>query len=250
MNASNSEDAEKAGLRKHMDGVLVGDGPGPWPPNIKYGGETYIRFHDFIYTSKPLDKLDGEQVLAVCALRSNLSTDAQFEPNLRVRKTFNLVTSTYEPAFLLEIGPGARPLYDPRGEDFRYELADLDQGIVNRLVIEGYSAALFNNNVPLAQKANSVDLLFAIFVFQFAFNKFQVAEVVRVLGPTGLILANVYRRLPDSRRKLRNMFAKNGCEIEIVALDDGIGHDHEYWLIGPDLTNPRCAAAIDALKNR
>ena len=247
MDKTNPNSQKSLNLRKKMDGVLFAEGPGSRPATVVVAGETHYRFHDFIYISKPLDELTEAQVLAVCSLRSSMSTSDQLKPNKIVRRHFELLTIAFDPGVVLEVGPGNRPLFRVDDQTFDYELAELDEDIVCHLVNLGYSAYPFNGNAGLNIPDNSVDLILALFVFQFSFSSYQVDELTRVLGQSGLIVANMYRRSTESRAQLQVMFTENGFNLEIVTLDDGIGYGHEYWLIGRKLDSERCALTIESL---
>jgi hypothetical protein len=149
----------------------------------------------------------------------------------------------------MELGPGIRPLLDAGTEAFRYELLDLNKDNVQRLTASGHCASLFRDRTPLHLEAGSVDLVVAVFVFQFHIATSQINEIVRVLSQTGLIVANVYRRSPRARKQLRDHFESCGCEVKIIERTDGVGHDHEYWLVGRDLGDSKCKAAIAVLEN-
>ena len=236
-------------LRKLVEGVLFGEGSGPWPPSLEYEGKRYYRFHDFIYLSKPLEALDEKQVLAVCSIRNSHSTDQQMLPNSVVRNVLRSASNAYKPKLLLEIGPGLRPLFTPGEHDFAYELAELDPRIVGSLVSDGYSASLFNGQTQLKQLTGSVDLIVAVFVFQFPIQESQVEELVRVLSPEGLILANVFRRSQSSRETLQRSFARKGCKTAVSIPSDEIAYDHEYWILGRNLSNSGYLRIVGALES-
>ena len=218
------------------------------PPSIECEGTTYFRFHDFIYVSKQLEELDEHQVLAVCTLRDEFATAQQLTPNRRVKEVFIDVVRAFGPKLLLELGPGTHPLFEPGTEGFRYELLDLNEDNVRHLMRDGHHASVFKEGMPLHLEARSVDLVVAIFVFQFHIAQSQMDEMVRVLSQTGLIVANVYRRLPSARKQLRDHFENRGCEVKVIKRAHGVEHDHEYWVIGRELADLKCRAAIATLE--
>lgn len=234
-------------LVKHCSGVLESEGPGPWPSTVIYAGDTYYRFHDFIYLRCPIEELDESQVITICKVRGARSTTENTQQNLDVRGKFRVVTDSYRPKCVLEVGPGNQPLFSAEQQDFCYRLAELDQSLVEELATRGYSVSPFSADTPLEQPSSSVDLILAIFVLQFAFGGSQVSEIARVLRPSGLMLANVYRRSSESRERLRMQFTDNGLYVDAVKNGDGIGHGHEYWLMGRELSTPQSEAAKRAL---
>jgi len=236
-------------FKKRTTGVLYVDGPGPNPPSIECDGTSYSRFHDFIYVSKQLEDLDEQQVVAVCTLRDEFATAQQLDPNRKIRQIFVDLVKTFRPKVLLELGPGNRPLFEAGTEAFLYELLDLNEENVHRLTAIGHCASLFKDRTALGLKAGSVDLVVAVFVFQFNIAASQIDEMLRVLSRTGLIVANVYRRSPPAREQLRHHFESRGCGVKIVQRAHGVEHNHEYWLIGRDLKDSKCRAAIAVLED-
>jgi hypothetical protein len=58
----------------------------------------------------------------------------------------------------------------------------------------------------------------------------------------------VYRRSAAGRTQLREHFERQTCTVQIVPRDDGIGHNHEYWIIGNELGDQKCKAVLEQLK--
>ncbi len=228
--------------------MLYAKGVGPHPAVVEYCGETYVRFHDFIYLERPLDELDKCQVFSVCRLRDQFAGDSGMHPNLRVREKIRQVAEVLSPKVLLELGPGNSPLFSASSTNFQYKLADLDEEVVRNLTSNGYSATLFDDDSLLPTADSSIDVIVAIFVFQFSLSATQIDEIVRVLCSNGLLVANVYRRSESSRKCLRSEFEDRGCKISIVDDSSEIGHNHQYWVVGREDCSPIRSVAIDSLK--
>ena len=235
-------------VKKRAIGVLYVDGPGPNPATIECDGIEYFRFHDFIYVSTRVEELDESQVIAVCTLRDEFATDQQLEPNRKIRGIFIELVRAFKPGVLLELGPGIKPLFEVGKESFRYELLDLNEGNVQRLTAIGHRAVLFKNQSSLDMESGSVDLVVAIFVFQFCIAASQIDELLRTLSRTGLMVANVYRRSPDARVELRRQFEGRGFDVRISRRAHGVEHNHEYWIIGRNLSDTRCDVVMAILE--
>ena len=234
-------------LIEQTEGVLFALGPGPHPQSIRHNGQSYFRFHDFIYVKNRIEDLNQQQVIAVCELRDRFATEQQLAPNRRVRECFRTAVLGLNPRTLLEIGPGNRPLYTSDETKFRYELLEIDHSAACNLEQLGYSVSVFNSQTPLTLESCSVDLIVAAFVFQFFVSPHQIDEITRVLHNDGLVLANVYRRSTASRRELKDLFATKKLHTAVIKHNHGIGYNHEYWVIGHHLLGPKCAFAIQAL---
>ena len=229
-------------------GVLYSLGQCEMPTTVEHHGLTYHRFHDFIYLTQPIEDLSQAQVRAVCAIREEFATHEQLSSNRRIRKHFIELINALGPKFLVELGPGVRPLFSRPPTMFRYELVEIDDAIVRQLVMDGYSASQIGEVASLNLPPNCVDLVVAVFVFQFNMSTSQINEILRVLAKSGIIVANVYRRSSKSREQLKEHFERRECRVKIIRCNCDIGHEHEYWVVGRDRSASCYVDAITVLE--
>jgi SAM-dependent methyltransferase len=91
----------------------------------------------------------------------------------------------------------------------------------------------------------SRDVIVSAFVFHFRLSRLHISTMRRILTPTGIILANVYRRSPSSRRKLASRFEREGFKVSRVPDVARVCADHEFWCLTRSArSNPSVADTV------
>ena len=213
--------------------VWLGEGD---PPKVKeFFGAPHYRFMNKFYVSNTeLDRLSMDEVISLCRARDKYSASIG-SPNDKVKAVFRSVTEGLSPRTVVEIGAGSRPLYDGKATSFMYLLLDADFESLSEC---GGEKAEFSGDSSSVDAADgSIDLILAVFVFQFEVYESQVKEVSRILSKEGVLLANVYRRTQKSRLQLIDVFRRNGLTVRVEADPQNLCRDHEYWIVS------KCEAA-------
>ncbi|HUI28711.1 MAG TPA: methyltransferase domain-containing protein [Candidatus Acidoferrales bacterium] len=239
-------------LKKATNGIMYIDPAGPErPETIRCEGKTYSRFMDFIYISKSAEELSEDEVLAVNKLREQfIQKMPHWEINISVRAKFLRVIDSLVINSVLEIGPDSNPLFPDSGHKFKeYFTADLDLESVDLLSSKGIKSFHFNLNAPLPLPDSSIDLVVALFVFQFPISIQQIKEIRRVVKPDGAVMANVYRRDQRSRDELRAQFLEVGLHCKVIPDGSHLCRDHEYWCLSVNEDSNLLRVVIEGMTN-
>ena len=227
-------------LLHHSHGVYFSESLEPdLPLEIEMDGLRYQRFLDYIYIPSETEELSNDQILAVNELRHRLLLAPGARAiNERTRGVFGRAVEIASPRSLLEIGPGTNPLFRSAPKGVQYWLADMSRDVIDANRSYGLPCFYFNqsNGIPLADSA--VEMIIAIFVLQFNLTSEQIAELARIMAPSGVMVGNVYRRSEESRERLLEMFM--GAELQAVRIGDPLNlcRGHEYWLVFKDVAAP------------
>lgn len=215
------------------DLVLVWNSELEAPRCIAHDGLSYHRFMDrFFVRSEQLDELDLPDVLALC--RARAAYESSIGPaNDEVKRLFRKLVASIAPSHLVEIGAGARPLYEGATLPFGYSTLDADV----QLISDGASGLtrFCSEFAATGLEDQSVDMVVAIFVFQFRVYVNQLQEISRILSPQGVMVVNVYRRSPISRAILIQQLESFGLLVDVVPDVNQVCQTHEYWVVGKSL---------------
>lgn len=210
---------------------------------LSIAGRTYFRFMDFIYIPTDTENLTPEQVVVVNSLRHRFRRRIAWASNDYVRRVFRTVIENTNPDVLLEVGAGFIPLLPPN-PGTEYLCVDMNPAVLPVLAGRGYDAALFGAHDELPLASAKVDLVIAVFVLHFGLSDQQVVELARVLRLDGVFVANVYRRSSESRAALRGQFGRAGFTITVVADEQAVCKDHEFWLASLGSANTQLVADL------
>ena len=206
------------------------------PKEIAHLGKKYFRFMDFIYIPVSTEKLSERQVIIVNTLRDDFFPKVPNpEVNRKVREKIKYVVNQTNVETILELGPGKSPLFQHQHQTFKaYYMADLNHEVVSENKRNGFECFHFGRDTELAISDTSVDLIVAVFVFQFHISSYQISELKRVLKENGAIVANVYRRKIDSRSQLQKEFCHAGFCFWVLPDHEKLCRNHEYWCLYKD----------------
>lgn len=201
---------------------------------VEFQGKTYFRFMDYFYIeTENLDDLKPEQVSNLCRARA-MYPHLISPVNIEVRQNFKALVEIVRPSKLLEIGAGQDPVLSlDETEQIHYVLSDADTSVVTHHTKAGRECYEFSKNICNVPDLNDLfDMAIAVFVLHFPFHKNQLLELSKRLKPSGIIVANVYRRNSESRDILMNEMLDAGFISLRIPDNVEICRDHEYWIIG------------------
>ena len=173
------------------------------PSVADINGEVHFRFMNFIYLPQPVESLTSKQVEQVCNVRlEHFDELVNYQYNsLVVNIITNCVTSKCAalPLKALDFGCGS----GLSSRLLKSRLPDLDLiGVdISEKAISHFQSEITNINAkqtspdePLPFESKTFDVIFAIFVMHFKVDIQTLAELHRVLQPSGLFIFNVYQR--------------------------------------------------------
>ncbi|MCK9779836.1 class I SAM-dependent methyltransferase [Pseudomonas syringae] len=207
------------------------------PGETEYEGKTYYRFMDFFYTYTPfLDELSADEVNNLCRARAKFP-DLISQTNIDVRKLFKQIAVELAPKTFLEIGAGSHPIFQSQPQNCtKYIISDADPEVIEKLRSFGNACQIFSSSeCKLHFDDGHFELVMAVFVLHFPFYKNQLAELYRVMSPSGAMIANVYRRTMEAKNQLSSDIENAGFKIHKVHDYKKLCKDHEYWIVGKDL---------------
>jgi hypothetical protein len=224
-------------FREITPGVLKIDSDERGPAEVEYENSIYFRFMDYFYIqNNNLDELTSEQVSNLCRARAlyphliTLTNDA-------VRNIFKVLAQAVKPHSLLEIGAGRNPVFkmgDSSTPD-RYILADADPEVIDHYKNLSRECYNFSHDFcELPDLDNFFEMAIAVFVLHFPFYESQLLEIKKRLKPSGIVVANVYRRSNASREILTQGIEKLGFEIIKIQDPKNLCKNHEYWIFGEE----------------
>lgn len=232
------------------DGVLKIANNKKGPTCIEYDGILYYRFMDYFYTqTENLDELSPEGVSNLCRARAKFPL--LISPiNISVRLLFKALAQKIRPTTLLEIGAGRDPVFEAETlNGMHYVLSDADRDVVTAHSVLDTECYTFSEQVcELPIKESYFEMVIAVFVLHFPFHKIQMLELHRRLKPSGVIVANVYRRSIEARNKLTLEMEDSGFKILKIKDTKNLCRDHEYWILGKsDAQMQYCALTLKEL---
>jgi SAM-dependent methyltransferase len=196
---------------------------------ISYRGTVLYRFMDRLYLSCESEFLEEDEVAALCRERAN--QPALISPvNAKVKDAFRQLIYAMAPGRILEVGSGSNPILsnqDASERNISYHTSDADPA---------NSPTQFSCSCSkLAFADDYFDLVGAVFVLHFRFAEDQIREISRCLAPSGVFIANVYRRGDSSKESLALAFASSGlCLVRLPDPQD-LCINHEYWVASPNI---------------
>ena len=222
----------------------------PGPRRLRHSGRRLFRFMDSIYLDRPSEKLDVATIRVLNGVRRPLLGRSEVaRVNTRVRGALAAGLRAAGVRRVLEWGCGYHPM---KGllDGVAYAGLDIDPDVVD------YARRLEIGPIHLADRdlskieTMSVDAVVSPFVFHFRIPARHIATMRRVATPSGLILANVYRRSPRARRDLENAFRDAGLRLLRRPDPARLCVDHEFWcLYTPDRAGEREARAREVLRS-
>jgi SAM-dependent methyltransferase len=181
----------------HFSHDLIG------PPIVRIGENIYYRFMSFIYLPQPPESLSIEQVKQICDIRLmyldkllNLKLNRRIVAAITdiVKANFAHATS---PLKALDFGCGSglsSQLILEHMPDLKISGVDISKKAVDESNKQALTAVLTFPEKPLPFKTATFDLIFAIFVMHFNVDVMTLAELCRLLRPSGKFVFNVYMR--------------------------------------------------------
>lgn len=205
------------------------DGAGP--REIVHDGLTLVRFMDHFYLTCSAEDLSPNQVTELCRKRQS-RPEIISNTNSGVRQLIRKLIDHKKPESLLEIGSGSNPILTNEEHiklGIDYVRADADPTHASN------EQDFSGQNPGLRFENSSFEMAIAIFVLHFRFYTNQIDELYRCLKLSGIFIANVYSRSPESRIKLIETFKTAGFLLTQVLDSQRLCKDHEYWVIGKQL---------------
>jgi SAM-dependent methyltransferase len=206
------------------------------PPVIKIGEYIYYRFMNFLYLPQPPETLSPEKVIEICDLRLEyLNKLVNFEHNRRIVTAISdyllmiypNINSSIDKVTALDFGCGSGlssqlilehfPHMDMKG-------VDISEKAVRRAKEQGLTSILTYPDEPLPFEDGSFNLIFAIFVMHFAIDTATLAELKRVLRPTGKYVFNLFQRDIDEVKQQLMRADFNVVEIVNEIGETGASH--------------------------
>lgn len=207
--------------------------PNLLPHTYSISGKEYHRFCDFILIPDITENLTPNQVIIVNNIRANFfSKYPQFATNLRVRERFRTLIKSWNPSTILEIGPSHSPLISKPSNDIKeVHLAELDVNAIKDLESKNIPCNFFGLDSALQIENNHIDLIFAMFVFQFNVSEKQCQECFRIMKVDGVLIINIYKRSEESKAHLKHVLSSCGFHCISIADNESLCDHHEYWLL-------------------
>jgi hypothetical protein len=200
---------------------------------------------DYVYVPIPLERLSRSQIHIVNMLREDLiqgkhigGTDNQ------IKDRFAEVIRGMKAESVLEWGCGFDSL-QTRLSGISYEAADIDSAVIK---FQRSREATCRLPEDIEEHiVGKVDVIPSIFVFQFGISDKDIAVMTNVLAPRGFVLANVYRRSPESRLRLRRRMAAHGLAVYRRPDREKLCKGNEYWIASKDLSEIESQDVLDRL---
>lgn len=221
-------DASASDVEVFEAAVLVWKRAEEAPKQLTHSGVEFYRFMDrFFVREAELDQLSLPDVISLCRAREKYS-DSIGAANEAVKNVLRMFVAQTTPNRVVEIGAGARPLFNGDTKVFEYLALDADLESMAQVSARKDKFCSQTSNTSIEDA--SVDLIVAVFVFQFRIYDSQLDEIARILAPEGLLLFNVYRRTEQSKRRLVADLERRGLSVARLSDPHNVCQDHEYWL--------------------
>jgi SAM-dependent methyltransferase len=209
------------------EGLLLAEQGVPLPTVVELDGVMYERFMDRILLPVPVELLTRHQLTVMNRARQRLLAEGAGAINNTVKNSMVEVVRRLNPDGVLEWGCGYTGISDEL-PTASYVAADADPQVV---------AALRRRNVPCLDAVSELDtlpvhgfdLIVSVFVFHFHISPDQIGAMASALRPSGVLLANVYRRTEESRSILQGAFEAFGFVVSRRPDPHALCDHHEYW---------------------
>lgn len=215
------------------------------PVRLQIRGRTYERLMDYLYTPIPLERLTRGQIHVINMLREDLilgkyigGTDNQIKDN------FAEAIRSVGAERVLEWGCGFDSLRT-RLPGVDYGAIDIDPWVISYQRGKGTVCQLPEE--VQEEISGKINVIPSIFVFQFGITDHDVSVMSKVLADDGFVLANVYRRSPESRFRLRKKLTARGLNVVRRRDRQNLCKGNEYWLASKKLTDRQSYAVLDSL---
>jgi Methyltransferase domain len=221
------------------------------PAPASRGGRPVERFMDAIYLSKPVEELEPDKIRHVNRARRRLMQDGSVETtNLRVKRAMAAAVNEWAPDDILEWGCGDETMH-PFLDTYRsYTAVDIDPDVVSRHRRDQKINCRTADNALDSLPPQSIDVIISVFVFHFQMPSAHLRKMAEVLRLDGCILANVYRRSEDSRKRLREAFEAQGLQVTPMPDPSNACTEHEFWVIArPTVPSERAYTALNTVTN-
>lgn len=176
------------------------------PSVIRIEKNFYYRFMNFLYLPQPPESLSPDKVIDICDLRlEHLNKLVNYEHNSRivadiadyVESIVPNINSNICKVRTLDFGCGSGLSSQLLLKHFPYldmVGVDISQKAVDFAHEKGLAAILTYPGEPLPFEDASFDLIFAIFVMHFRIDMATLAELKRILRPSGKYIFNLFQR--------------------------------------------------------
>lgn len=216
------------------------------PDRLEIRARKYERIMDYVYTPIPLERLSRAQIQIVNMLREYLiegkhigGTDNQ------IKDKFAEIICSVHAQRVLEWGCGFDSLQTRLPNISSYEATDIDPAVINFQRKRGAICRLTENMEKNIE--GKVDVIPSIFVFQFGISNDDMAVMSNALAPRGFVLANVYRRSPESRNRLRKKLAGHGLSVYRRRDLENLCKGNEYWIASKGLSEAESVQLLGRL---
>jgi ubiquinone/menaquinone biosynthesis C-methylase UbiE len=216
------------------------------PPLSMIENSIYYRFMKFIYLPQPPEYLKPEQVIEVCDLRLDyLDKLIDYELNKRIvstiieKATHSFNNNADSPVKVLDFGCGSglsSQLILEHMPNLGVVGVDISKKAILQSHQQGLITFLSHYREPLPFKDESFDAITAVFVMHFNIEVSTLAELRRVLRPSGNFVFNLLKR--DTHNFDRRLFNRDiwsiiqqlreagFCSIKIWNNPPGIDTNH------------------------
>lgn len=211
---------------------LASESNGGAPRRVVVDGKRLSRFMDSIYLDRPCEKLDWKKIQILNEVRRPLlDHDEVGAVNMRLRNAFARAVNAERPGRVLEWGCGYHPMHGLLA-DARYTGVDVDPVVITHNRTLNPTKLWLKADTDLTNIADeSQDAIVSSFVFHFRISRYHMLTMRRALKPAGVLLANVYRRSPTSRRELASSFEQIGFNVHRIKDVAELCTDHEFWCL-------------------
>jgi hypothetical protein len=188
---------------------------------------------DVISLPLTTEDLNARQIREVNKLRRQLmigGQSAQYATNHRIKSAMAAAVNGTGAHSVLDWGCGYHPMRGLLDRREHFVGVDIDPDVVADNLRHGV-ACLPAHAVPKMLAGMAFDAVVAVFVFHFRMPTEHIESMVRLIGANGFILANVYRRSPESRLRLMCAFQQRGLQVWCRTDPTNSAADHEFWFI-------------------
>lgn len=188
---------------------------------------------DVILLADATEDLKPRQIRHVNRLRRPLiddDTTEQHATNRRVKAAMAAAVMATGPGSVLDWGCGYHPMRDLLDRRIAFVGVDIDPDVIEENIRNGVEC-VHAKTVARTLAERRFDAVVSVFVFHFQLPHQHIESMVDAIGDRGFILANVYRRGPESRHKLASAFEERGLEVLVAQDPTKSATGNEFWFI-------------------
>ena len=203
------------------------------PPVVSIDNDVYFRFMNYIFLPQPPESLTTEQVKRICDVRLEYFDDlVNYKHNSSV---VDSITNCVEAKLSIPL-PSLKALDFGCGSGLSSQMllkripnmdlvgVDISEKAISICQKQNIRAQIIASGRPMPFETEVFDIVFAVFVMHFSIDLQVLAELYRVLKPSGLFVFNVYQRDIDG---LRAQLEEVGfCSIDLWERLSNIGNNH------------------------